>query len=159
GSFNDDLPFDRFIREQIAGDLLPSSSLAEKQRQTIAATFLMLGNTNLEEQDKAALRMDVVDEQLDVITKGFLGQTVTCARCHDNKSDPIPTRDYYAMAGILRNTKSMEHANVAKWVEMPLPMDEATEAAVKANEAKIKALQSKLAQVKKATKPASGIVA
>ena len=65
--------------------------------------------------------MDVVDEQLDVIGKGFLAQTVTCARCHDHKFDPIPTKDYYALAGILRNAKAMEHANVSKWVEVPLP--------------------------------------
>ena len=57
--------------------------------------------------------MDVVDEQLDVIGKGFLGQTITCARCHDHKFDPIPTKDYYALAGILRNTKTLEHANVS----------------------------------------------
>src|SRR5262245_43013038 len=116
-SFNNDVPFDRFIREQIAGDLLPASTLEDRRRQLIASTFLTLGNTNLEEQDKVQLRMDVVDEQLDVIAKGFLGQTVTCARCHDHKFDPIPTADYYAMAGILRNAKAMEHANVSKWIE------------------------------------------
>jgi hypothetical protein len=76
--------------------------------------------------------MDVVDEQLDVITKGFLGQTVTCARCHDHKFDPIPTKDYYALAGILRNAKAMEHANVSKWIEVPLPADPAEEAVLAA---------------------------
>jgi hypothetical protein len=122
-AFNADLPFDRFIVEQIAGDLLPASDPGDRARKLIATTFLQLGNTNLEEQDKKQLRMDVVDEQLDVITKGFLGQTVTCARCHDHKFDPIPTKDYYALAGILRNAKAMEHANVSKWVEVPLPAD------------------------------------
>src|SRR5262249_51831072 len=71
-SFNNDLPFDRFIREQIAGDLLPATDASDRTHKLIATTFLQLGNTNLEEQDKKALRMDVVDEQLDVITKGFL---------------------------------------------------------------------------------------
>ena len=66
--------------------------------------------------------MDVVDEQLDTIGKAFLGQTIGCARCHDHKFDPIPTRDYYAMAGILRNSQSLEHANVSKWMEVPLPL-------------------------------------
>ncbi|MCS6866116.1 MAG: DUF1553 domain-containing protein [Gemmataceae bacterium] len=153
--FNDDVPFDRFIREQIAGDLLPAATPADRRRQLIATTFLQLGNTNLEEQDKKMLRMDVVDEQLDVISKGFLAQTVSCARCHDHKFDPIPTRDYYALAGILRNAKALEHANVSKWVEVPLPMEPAQEAAVKKHEAEVAALQAKIAAAKKAAGPAA----
>lgn len=121
-SFNDDRPYDQFLREQIAGDLLPAGTLAVKQRQLTATTFLMLGNTNLEEQDKRQLDMDVVDEQLDTIGKAFLGQTIGCARCHDHKFDPIPTRDYYALAGILRSVQSLEHENVSKWLEVPLPL-------------------------------------
>ena len=132
--FNADRPYDQFLREQVAGDLLPAATLPEKRRQAVATTFLVLGNTNLEEQDKVQLRMDVVDEQLDVITKGFLAQTVTCARCHDHKFDPIPTRDYYAMAGILRNSKSLEHANVSKWLELPLPVDDESETQFKQHE-------------------------
>jgi hypothetical protein len=121
-SFNEDRPYDQFLREQIAGDLLPAESLADKQRQLTATTFLTLGNTNLEEQDKRQLDMDVVDEQLDTIGKAFLGQTIGCARCHDHKFDPIPTRDYYSLAGILRSVQSLEHANVSKWLEVPLPL-------------------------------------
>jgi hypothetical protein len=105
--------------------------------------------------------MDVVDEQLDVITKGFLAQTVTCARCHDHKFDPIPTKDYYALAGILRNAKAMEHANVSKWVEVPLPADPATEAELKRHEAKVAALVARIALAKKAAGPkgAGGVLA
>ncbi len=159
-SFNTDVPFDRFVKEQIAGDLLPAATPEDRKRQLIATTFLQLGNTNLEEQDKQALRMDVVDEQLDVITKGFLAQTVTCARCHDHKFDPIPTRDYYAMAGILRNVKAMEHANVSKWVEVPLPTDPQTEAILKQHETKVAELKSQLAAARKAAgTQASGILA
>lgn len=161
-AFNEDMPFDRFIREQIAGDLLPAATREDRKRQLIATTFLQLGNTNLEEQDKKMLRMDVVDEQLDVITKGFLAQTVTCARCHDHKFDPIPTRDYYALAGILRNVKAMEHANVSKWVEVPLPADPAVEAALKKHEEAVAALQAKIAAAKKAAgggKPSTGVLA
>jgi hypothetical protein len=121
-AFNADLPYDQFLREQIAGDLLPAESLTDKQRQLIATTFLMLGNNNLEEQDKRQLDMDVVDEQLDTIGKSMLGQTIGCARCHDHKFDPIPTADYYAMAGILRSVQSLEHANVSKWLEVPMPL-------------------------------------
>ncbi|MCI0705260.1 MAG: DUF1553 domain-containing protein, partial [Planctomycetia bacterium] len=161
-SFNEDKPFDQFIAEQIAGDLLPAATTEDRKRNLIATTFLQLGNTNLEEQDKKQLRMDVVDEQLDVITKGFLGQTVTCARCHDHKFDPIPTKDYYALAGILRNVKAMEHANVSKWVEVPLPADPETEAALKKHDAAVSALQAKIAAAKKLAggpKPATGVLA
>ena len=160
-SFNDDLPFDRFIREQIAGDLVPAAHTGDRAHKLVATTFLQLGNTNLEEQDKKQLRMDVVDEQLDVITKGFLGQTVTCARCHDHKFDPIPTKDYYALAGILRNAKAMEHANVSKWVEVPLPADPDREAVLKDHEAKVAALQARIAVAKDRAGPkvASGVLA
>ena len=151
-SFNRDRPFDRFIQEQIAGDLLPvdpaGESLDEKQRRLVATTFLILGNTNLEEQDKAQLRMDVVDEQLDVISKGLLGQTVTCARCHDHKFDPIPTRDYYALAGILRNSKSLEHSNVSKWLEFPLPVEPELEQKFRSHEVAVADLQNQIKKLK-----------
>jgi cytochrome c553 len=147
-AFDRDVPFDRFIREQIAGDLLPTATVADRCRQLVATTFLTLGNTNLEEQDKRQLRMDVVDEQLDVIAKGFLAQTVTCARCHDHKFDPIPTRDYYALAGILRNAKALEHANVSKWVEVPLPVEPAEEARLREHERAVAALQARIKDAK-----------
>ena len=89
----------------------------------IATTFLALGNTNLEEQDKTQLEMDFIDEQLEVIGRVFMGQTIGCARCHDHKFDPIPTSDYYALAGIFRASQAMEHENVSKWVERPLPTE------------------------------------
>lgn len=147
-SFNSDVPFDRFIREQIAGDLLPATTTAERQRNAIATTYLALGNSNLEEQDKKQLRMDVVDEQLDAITKGFLGQTVTCARCHDHKFDPIPTRDYYALAGILRNAKTLETANVSKWIEMPIAVTPAEEANLKQHDVAVAGLQAQIQREK-----------
>lgn len=121
-AFNQDRPLDQFIREQIAGDLLPDASVEARRRNMIATTFLTLGNANLEDQDKVQLRMDVVDEQLETIGKAFLAQTIGCARCHDHKFDPIPTRDYYALAGILRNTRTLEDANVSNWIETPLPL-------------------------------------
>jgi hypothetical protein len=154
-AFNNDVPFDRFIREQIAGDLLPAASLDDRRRQLIATTFLALGNTNLEEQDKTQLRMDVVDEQLDVITRGFLAQTVTCARCHDHKFDPIPTADYYALAGILRNAKAMEHANVSKWIEVPLPGTPEDEAELKKHDTAVAALQARIKTEKAKVGPAA----
>ena len=158
-SFNQDVPFDRFIREQIAGDLLPADSMDQRRRQMIATSYLALGNNNLEEQDKKQLVMDVVDEQLDAIGKGILAQTITCARCHDHKFDPIPTRDYYAIAGIFKNTKTLEHSNVSKWLEMPLPSDPEREKVLKEHEATVASLQKEIAALKgvvaKNTKPAN----
>jgi hypothetical protein len=121
-SIQEDRPLSEMIREHVAGDLLPYHSLDDQTRGIIATTFLTLGNHNLEEQDKQQLRMDVVDEQLDVIGQAFLGQTLGCARCHDHKFDPIPTKDYYAMAGILRNVQTLKDANVSNWVTRPLPI-------------------------------------
>ena len=120
-SFAEDRPFDEMLREQIAGDLMTSKDLEIRQRQVVATTFLLMGNTNLEEQDKQQLEMDVVDEQLDMIGRSILGQTIGCARCHDHKFDPIPTHDYYAMAGVLKSSQVLDHDNVSKWIESPLP--------------------------------------
>ncbi len=143
-AFNEDRPFDRFLREQVAGDLLPAASPDERRRNMIATTFLTLGNTNLEEQDKAQLRMDVVDEQLDTIGKAILAQTISCARCHDHKFDPIPTRDYYALAGILRNTRTLEHANVSNWIEAALPLRPEEERSVRQHAEAIAAVEARI---------------
>lgn len=129
-SIRDNAPLDRMITEMIAGDLLPAANAAERRRQLTATGFLALGPTNYEEQDKGMLRMDIVDEQLDTIGKSFLGMTIGCARCHDHKFDPIPTRDYYALAGILRSTKTLKNYtdNVAHWIDSPLPFEGEQEA-------------------------------
>jgi cytochrome c553 len=158
-SFNSDLPFNEFIRQQVAGDLLPTDSLEQARRQHIATTFLTLTNANLEDQDKEKLRMDVVDEQLTVIGQALLGQTIGCARCHDHKFDPIPTRDYYALAGILRSTKTMQHANVSRWIERPLPLPDELQQQVAEHEAQIAKLESRVAALKKQSGPARRAVA
>jgi hypothetical protein len=158
-AFNRDRPFDRFVVEQLAGDLLPAATPADRARQLTATGFLMLGNHVLEEQDKKQLRMDVVDEQLDVIGKGLLGQTITCARCHDHKFDPIPTKDYYALAGILRNVNCLVTANVSTWTEVPLPAAAADEAKFTAHEAQVAALERAVQRLRKAAKPAAGPLA
>jgi hypothetical protein len=155
-AFQNDLPYDRFIREQIAGDLLPSKGLEDRRRQLIAATFLMLGNANLEEQDKKQLEMDVVDEELDTLGRAFLAQTIGCARCHDHKFDPIPTRDYYGLAGILKNARTLEHANVSKFLESPLPLDPSREGEIQRHEEAIAALQSRLKAEKEKSAVAKG---
>ena len=118
---------------------LPATCCRRRASPSVAGSrsrprFLVLGNTNLEDQDKSQLVMDVVDEQLDTIGKAFLAQTIGCARCHDHKFDPIPTRDYYALAGILRNVKTLEHANVSMWLEKPLAVSPEQEAVLKKHE-------------------------
>lgn len=105
---NQDMPYDRFLREQIAGDLLPYDSIEQRDRQRIAAGFLVVGPKVLLGNDPRERIMDVADEQLDTIGKSVLGMTLGCARCHDHKFDPIPTADYYALAGILTSTNVME---------------------------------------------------
>ncbi|MFG0262269.1 MAG: DUF1549 domain-containing protein, partial [Novipirellula sp. JB048] len=115
-AFNQDRPFDQMIREQIAGDLLDSDDLYQRQMQCIATGFLVMGNTNLEQQDKTQLEMDVIDEQLDVIGLAFLGQTIGCASCHDQKFDTIATIDYYDLAGIFSSTTELKHSNVSRWI-------------------------------------------
>ncbi len=148
-AFADDKPYDQFVREQIAGDLLPHESMADKTEHLIATAYLTLGPTNYERQDKKVLETDVVDEQLDSIGKGLLGLTFGCARCHDHKFDPISTKDYYAMAGILMSTQTMVHSNVSRWVETPLPLPAAEEAKFKKHEALMAALQSQVTDLKK----------
>jgi hypothetical protein len=155
-AFNSDYPYDRFVKEQVAGDLLPYESVKDRSRGLIATTFLALGNTNLEEQDKKQLEMDVVDEQLDTIGKAFLAQTIGCARCHDHKFDPIPTRDYYALAGILRGARALEHANVSKWIERPLPLAPDEDAIYRAHESAVAALEQELKTAKEAAKTRAG---
>lgn len=123
-AYLEDRPFDQMIREQIAGDLLEHPDVRERQMQLTATSFLAMGNNNLEQQDKTQLEMDYIDEQLETIGRAFLAQTLGCARCHDHKFDPIPTRDYYALAGIMRSAVALEHANLSMWLEEPLPLPE-----------------------------------
>ena len=157
-AFNADVPFDRFIREQIAGDLLPAATPEDARRQVSATAFLALGPTNYEEQDKQQLRFDVIDEQLETLGRGFLGQTIGCARCHDHKFDPVSQRDYYAMAGIFASTRTLFNYtdNVARWIAAPLPAAGPNEVALLAHETKLAALEKDLegakAELTKASK-------
>ncbi len=124
-SFNEDKPFDQFVHEQIAGDLLPAASDAQRYEQMTGTGFLMMGPKVLAERDREKLLIDIVDEQVHTIGRAFLAEPIGCARCHDHKFDPIPTSDYYAMAGILRSTRTMANAAAMRWVERPIT-DEAT---------------------------------
>jgi hypothetical protein len=153
-AFNTDRPYDRFLSEQIAGDLLPADTPEQRRRQLVATAFLVLGPTNYEQQNKDLLEMDVVDEQLDTIGRAFLGLTIGCARCHDHKFDPIPTRDYYALAGILHSTQTLIHDNVSAWVEQPLPVNPAQEEALRKHEAVLADLKKRIKQARALEKTA-----
>ena len=155
-AFDRDLPYDDFVRHQLAGDLDDSGTLDLRQRRAAAATLLVMGNVNYEDQDKRQLEMDIVDEQIDVLGKAFLAQTVSCARCHDHKFDPIATREYYAMAGVLYNARSVEHANVSKWLRRPLPIPGAEEARHDAYDRRIAAAKEAVGQVEKKLAEAKG---
>lgn len=150
-AFNSDKPFNRFILEQIAGDLLPARDNREQADNIIATSFLALGPTNFERQDKKVLEMDVIDEQLDTLGKAILGMTIGCARCHDHKFDPIPTHDYYALAGIFKSTKTLIHDNVSRWIDRKLPLDAETEKKISEHEAKVALLDQKIKELKKTT--------
>jgi hypothetical protein len=156
-SLNQDMPLDRFISEQLAGDLLPAATSAERRRQLTATGFLVLGPTNYEEQDKQLLRMDIVDEQMDTMGRAFLGMTLSCARCHDHKFDPIPASDYYALAGIFRSTRTLKNYkdNVAHWIDTPLPMEGEVETRLQAHETRLEKLTADVAAAKKRIKKLS----
>ena len=155
-AFNEDMPYDQFIRQQIAGDLLPHGDWQDKRRKLTATAFLLLGPTNYELQDKDVLEMDVVDEQIDTIGKSMLGMTIGCARCHDHKFDPIPIKDYYALAGILRSTKAMIHSNVSTWNKVALPLPPEKESVVKENEMLVANIQKQIANKKAQLKELGG---
>ena len=119
-SLNSDKPYDQFLMEQLAGDLLPGENGSRHQR-LIATGFLSLGPKVLAEVDEKKMEMDIVDEQIDTVGRAFLGLTLGCARCHDHQFDPIPTEDYYSLAGIFKSTRTMENfKKVAKWHENSL---------------------------------------
>ncbi|MBT5020580.1 MAG: DUF1553 domain-containing protein, partial [Planctomicrobium sp.] len=133
-TFNEDRPFNEFVIEQIAGDLIQTDDDSVRENQLVATGFLMFGAKMLSERDKEKLRMDVVDEQVTTIGKAFMGMTLGCARCHDHKFDPIPTTDYYALAGILRSTQTLDgeiQKYVSNWTRQPLPISDEHAASLK----------------------------
>jgi len=117
-AYNSDKPFDQFIREQIAGDLLAQNQIEQRAASLTATGFLVLGDIEIVEADKAKLLVDIVDQQLNKVGKAFLGMTLECARCHDHKFDPILQRDYYAMAGFFYATSSVHKTERGVWSDV-----------------------------------------
>jgi hypothetical protein len=106
-SFNKDKPYDQFLKEQLAGDLLLSGDKKDQAEKIIATSFLALGPKGLNNRDRRQFQADLVDEQIDVVSQSMLGLTLACARCHDHKFDPVTQRDYYALAGIFLSTDTL----------------------------------------------------
>ncbi|MGE0761365.1 MAG: DUF1549 and DUF1553 domain-containing protein, partial [Pirellulaceae bacterium] len=106
-SLNDDKPYDRFVMEQVAGDLMPADNDADRNEQLVATGFLCVGIKDLRERNTHRYQMLLADEQIDALSRGVLGLTIACAKCHDHKFDPITTRDYYALAGIFASTEPL----------------------------------------------------
>ncbi|MBM4068880.1 MAG: DUF1549 domain-containing protein [Planctomycetes bacterium] len=129
-AFNQDKPYDRFITEQLAGDLLPHGSIAERRDQLVATGFLAIGPWSLQNYIKPQQLADVVDHQIDKVGRVFLGLSLACARCHDHKFDPVPTTDYYALAGIFHSTLTTRHDGPGVWSRiMRSPLSESPEQA------------------------------
>ncbi len=144
-ALNADMPYDRFVKLQVAGDLLPDSP-EDRFLKFAGLGFLGLGAEYY--RDNACgprADADELDDKVDTLMRGFLGLTVACARCHDHKFDPIPTKDYYSLAGIYSGTK-LSDAPLAKPEEVKAHAD--AMAKVKAAEDKLKKARADAAKVK-----------
>ena len=118
---NEDLPYDQFIRHQIAGDLLPAPAPGEVNADGIvASTFLTIGVWGPGDADVQKMYADMVDDQVNAVSRAFLGLTIGCARCHDHKFDPISAADYYGLAGIFFSTQIAIPQISAPYNKVPL---------------------------------------
>lgn len=136
-SLNEDKPYNRFVAEQIAGDLLPATTVLQRRDQIVGTGMLALGSMNVQEGDYEQYLLDQVDDQIDVVGRAFLGLTLACARCHDHKTEPITMRDYYALAGIFYSSRTLSgtpnrndgvaggYVSPEALVDLPTELDEA----------------------------------
>jgi hypothetical protein len=154
-AFNQDKPYDEFIREQIAGDQMRAGDLKTRMQDVIATGFLAVGPKGLDEMTQRQFDLDLADEQLDATSQAFIALTVSCARCHDHKFDPIMQTDYYAMAGIFLSTKTdygtvsgLRNNQESELIELPASAEEPVVQRNQTPEER-QELQSKLADVTK----------
>jgi hypothetical protein len=145
-AFNADMPYDRFVRLQLAGDQLPESEEADLFTRVAGLGFLGLGAEYYKNTAKEQAIAEELDDRVDVVSRALLGLTVSCARCHDHKFDPIPTKDYYSLAGLFYG------ANLTDF-----PLAPAEEVKVyKAAEGRMKAAEGKLKKMQSAAKAKPG---
>ncbi len=137
-AFNSDMPFDRFVKLQLAGDLVPETEGDLASRMS-GLGFLGLGADYYKNTAREQAIAEELDDRVDVVSRAFLGLTVSCARCHDHKFDPIPTRDYYSLAGIFYGT-SLTDFPIAPKAEVAAYRE--AEKQMKAVETKMKKMQA-----------------
>ena len=130
-SFNQDMPYDQFLRLQIAGDKIPAKTKQDQEDYLTATTFLGAGPWVWDQAEPIQGRADERNERVDAVTRGTLGLTVACARCHNHKYDPITQKDYYALIGVFANSTYKEYPTVS----------EAQASAYESNLAKLEKLQ------------------
>jgi len=106
-ALNRDVPYDQFVQQQLAGDLLPFKDAVDQSEKIVATGFLAVGSKPHNERNRLQFALELADEQIDTVSQAFLGITVACARCHDHKFDPIPQKDYYALAGIFLSSETL----------------------------------------------------
>jgi hypothetical protein len=135
-SLNTDKPYNRFVAEQIAGDLLPAKTVILRRDQIVGTGMLALGSMNLQEGNYEQYLLDQVDDQIDVVSRAFLGLTLACARCHDHKTEPVSQKDYYALAGIFYSSRTLSgtpnrndgfgggYVSAEALVDLPTALDE-----------------------------------
>jgi len=133
-SFNADMPYDQFLRLQIAGDKLPAKTKQEQEDYLTATSYLGAGPWVWDQAEPIQGRADERNERVDAVTRGTLGLTVACARCHNHKYDPITQKDYFALVGIFANSTYKEYPTVSA----------AQTAAYESNQAKLEKLQIEL---------------
>jgi hypothetical protein len=158
-AFNNDKPYDRFIREQLAGDLLPAASPQERRENLIATGFILLGDVDINAIDKLKMEHDFVDSQVSKVGTAFLGMTLGCVRCHDHKFDAIGQRDYYALAGMFRSTKTSFQTGLGIWSNVnrvPLPELEEDRIAGAKHEEKLAAWRREKASLESDAKSLEG---
>jgi hypothetical protein len=158
-AFNADKPFNLFLAEQVAGDLMNAKDAKDRQQKLVATGLLALGSMDLNERDQDQFQLDRIDDQMDTLGRATMGLTLGCARCHDHKFDPIAQTDYYAMAGIFASTntlsgqqsrkggsKQYHHPELLVRLDAPLPSKSAP---VKdSNAAKVARLENRLEQIR-----------
>ena len=130
-SFKKDKPYDQFLKEQIAGDLMKFENKRDQAEKIVATGFLAVGSKGHNQRDRRQFAMDLVDEQIDAMSQSMLGLTLACARCHDHKFDPVTQRDYYALAGIFLSSETLygtysqlQNANPGTLIEIDRAADQ-----------------------------------
>ena len=162
-AFNSDKPYNVFLTEQVAGDLLDAKSPQDRQEKLIATGLLALGSMDLNERDREQFQLDRIDDQMDTLGRATMGLTLGCARCHDHKFDPIAQTEYYAMAGIFASTTTLsgqqsrqggskEYHHPELLVRLDAPLPSKTDKARNANATKISQLQDRLQQIQQTFK-------